>query len=506
MTITINNNPNDPSGLYTIDSTTAISGKTVIGGTAKHKIVIANNVQYTVTGDNGGDTINFSKNTTDNNLFGGTGDDTIKAGNGNNYIVGGGGNDTISAGNGSNTILVGSTTGTSPVSSTVSVGSGNNSISISGNSSDIASISLGKGSNWVSVSGGTANIKSFSNAKDALDVFSGATANVLAITKAWTPDNQTINDGTVYLTTKTVAINLSGAGGTSGWNVTATGSTSLTGSSYNDTFLASGSKDVLTGGGGTDSFYITKGSSTITDLSGNDVLVASAKTKVSATVSANWTAGNTTTDDGAVTLNLNSGVSVDLSNAVVSKGLTIDGSNGSDNIIGSNGNDLIKAGIHDSLTGGAGSDTFSFAKGSTVKGVEKIFGGITDTTLNTVTDYSKGAVGTGDVLQYSSTLKIGGFDAANGVSIDSKTGVVSFTSNPTDLNTAVTELATAFNSHHQGNGTFAFFQLNGTGPEYLYIASAKEASPSSHDNVIQLVGVTSISEISLHGSHLTIIS
>ena len=83
--------------------------------------------------------------------------------------------------------------------------------------------------------------------------------------------------------------------------------------------------------------------------------------------------------------------------------------------------------------------------------------------------------------------------------------MATFTTAPTDLATAVNELASAFHAKHQGNGAFAFFKLDNA--EYLYISSANHAAgATSHDNLIQLVGVDAIGGISLHGANLTITS
>ena len=152
----------------------------------------------------------------------------------------------------------------------------------------------------------------------------------------------------------------------------------------------------------------------------------------------------------------------------------------------------------DNLTGGSGSDTFTFAAGDD---------GITTATLDKILDYTKGAVGTGDLIDYSATLTKGG-DAntatASQASINQTTGIATFASGSgTTLTDALNDIAARFTAATDTAGEFAFFKVNGSGDYYLFISDGT-AGAAANDDVIQLVGITSIGSIDLTGGNLTI--
>jgi len=180
------------------------------------------------------------------------------------------------------------------------------------------------------------------------------------------------------------------------------------GGSGNDTFIAIGN-NTLTGGAGADTFNLTSGINTITDLgNGNDILVVSAGATAIATAYGNFTATGGTTNAGSASINAN-GHNVSLALAGGSNGwsitnssatgVTLIGSSHNDTIIGGNGNDTITgSGGYDIITGGTGVDTFNITSGN-----------------NTITDLGNGA----DILKISSGAIVtatayGNFTATSG--------------------------------------------------------------------------------------------
>jgi hypothetical protein len=171
------------------------------------------------------------------------------------------------------------------------------------------------------------------------------------------------------------------------------------------------------------------------------------------------------------------------------------------NLVGNAAVNILNGGKgQDNLTGGAGSDTFIFAAGDD---------GITLATLDKILDYTKGAVGTGDLIDYSATLTKGGnanAATASQASINQTTGIATFASGSgTTLADALNDIAARFTAATDTAGEFAFFKVPGTGDYYLFISDGT-AGAGVNDDVIQLVGVTSITAIDLTSGNLTIIS
>lgn len=211
-----------------------------------------------------------------------------------------------------------------------------------------------------------------------------------------------------------------------------------------------------------------------------------------------------------------SAVNVNLATGVVSDGygttdtlLNIEGVRGSrynDTITGSTQANVLngRKGA-DILTGGAGKDSFVFAAGDSgqVTGFDKI------------ADYAKGAVGTGDLIDYSVSLSTGGVAttaAADRASIKAITGVATFASGSgTTMADALADVAKSLSVDGLNGavkdvaGELAFFKVNKTGDYYLFISDGV-AGVGANDVVVQLVGVTSISGIDLTGGNLTITS
>ena len=184
---------------------------------------------------------------------------------------------------------------------------------------------------------------------------------------------------------------------------------------------------------------------------------------------------------------------------------TLDGAAGNDALLGGVGSDLLKGGIGtDSLTGGkgldslegaAGRDFFVFAAGDSGQA----------TSFDRVSDYAKGSAG--DIIDYSTTLTRGGNASAatsTQASINQTTGIATFASGSgTTLSDALSDIAARFKAATDSAGEFAFFKVNKTGDFHLFISDGV-AGVTANDVVVQLVGITSISGISLSGGNLTI--
>ena len=184
------------------------------------------------------------------------------------------------------------------------------------------------------------------------------------------------------------------------------------------------------------------------------------------------------------------------------------GGSGNDELVGSHLGNALKGGggmDHldggrgaDSLTGGAESDTFVFSALDSGQAIG----------FDVIMDYSKGQRGTGDVIDYTVALTPGGSTlpaTSSEAFIKSDTGVATFASNSgTTIADALADVAARLTAAGDSTGEFAFFQVNRQGDYYIFISDGT-AGISSNDVVIQLVGVTSISQIDLNQGNLTII-
>ena len=367
---------------------------------------------------------------------------------------------------------------------------------------------------------------------------------------AWSANANTTNIGTANLSTNGFAVNLSLATATTnGFNITDTGTaTTLTGSSKadsitggtgNDTIIGGAGNDTiigaagndsltgglgndsLTGGAGVDTFVVDSGTDSVTDLGfgGVDVLKVSASAIVNASIGANWIASANTINSGTANIST-SGYAVNLSNVTASangfnititgnqtiltgssKADLITGGIGNDILIGGDGKDTLTGGKGaDTLTGGAGSDTFKFAAGDS---------GLLGTNHDTISDFGKGAVGTGDLIDYTANLTKGGSSAAatgSQASINATTGVATFAAGSgTTLADALGDITARMTAAVDTAGEFAFFKVNNTGDEYLFISNGV-AGAGPGDELIQLTGLTSVNTINLTAGNLTITS
>ena len=133
----------------------------------------------------------------------------------------------------------------------------------------------GKGDDdfYVNTAGGTNTITDLGNGSDTLMVEIGSRANA-TIYAAWTAESYTSNDGTVNISTKGFAVNVSASTGGSGYTITNTGAaTRLTGSDSDDVLNGLKGNDTLVGGAGSDILKGGAGADSITGGDGHDTFL-----------------------------------------------------------------------------------------------------------------------------------------------------------------------------------------------------------------------------------------
>ncbi len=300
-----------------------------------------------VIGGAGNDSITGS--TVANRLEGGAGNDTLVGGAGNDTLLGQGGNDTFTytTGDGNDTLVDG--------------GDGIDTLSIFGNT---VANTLTVAYNGTSITSIASTVASLLNVEhvtadlsDGTDVLSYGTtsANVSVNLGAHTAsgfsaisniENVVGGAGADTLTGDALA-NILGGGGGNDTLTGGAGTDTLTGDAGNDTFVATvgDGNDTYTGGAGIDTYdlHLTSGRCDVTTTSA------------------------TSLETGIDTLN-------NIENVIGSQGNDVISLNGNANVIdGQGGNDIIDAGGsndvviggagNDTMNGGAGNDTFQFAAG-----------------------------------------------------------------------------------------------------------------------------------------------
>ena len=180
---------------------------------------------------------------------------------------------------------------------------------------------------------------------------------------------------------------------------------------------------------------------------------------------------------------------------------TLDGGTGNDILNGGTGNDVIIGGVGtDKLAGGTGMDTFVFAAGDS---------GQTASTLDVISDFAKGAVNVGDLIDYSDSLTLGGSNATatdTQALINQTTGIATFAKGSgVTLADALSDITTRFTASTDSAGELAFFKVNNAGNYYAFISDGT-AGVTANDILIQLSGITSIKNIDLTDGNLTILS
>jgi uncharacterized delta-60 repeat protein len=251
----------------------------------------------------------------------------------------------------------------------------------------------------------------------------------------------------------------------------------LEGGDGNDILKGGAGKDNLDGGAGTDTAdYSDKTDPVLVTLNGS----------TAATVSVNGVA-----EDRVVNVeNVTCGSGND----------TLTGDTNANVLKGGAGNDVITGCTGaDTLTGNAGKDTFIFAGGDS--------GQLTG--FDMIADFTKGAVGMGDLIDFSAEITKGGNTnpaTTNEASINQITGVATFAAKSgATLSDALLDIATRFTAAGDEAGKFAFFKINAKGDYYLFVSDSN-AGVTANDVVVQLVGVQKISSIDLTGGNLTVLS
>ena len=340
---------------------------------------------------------------------------------------------------------------------------------------------------------------------DVLNVASGDSVTATIATAGWTAGTSSVNDGTATLTVaKTitgVAVDLAALTGTGTTFVTDSGNgNTLTAGAGTETFTA-GANDTVIGGTGSDTFIgiagdtftggsslntfnVTKGTDIITNLGHGtgDSLAVSKGAIANATVAADWTA-TSAAQNGTVNLT-DAGHSVNLAAATGTGVWNVTDTSATGTAVLT-----ASAGSVDNFTVASGSsDTLVFAAGDS---------SATGKAFDTIT-----GLGASDQIDYTtSTLTAGVSNETSGkayVTFDANGNATFFGTAPTTEAKAVTEILTAFNADGGAHaGEYAAFNVGGN--EYLFIVStANETAPSVTDTVIQLIGVTSVTEVAGH--------
>jgi Ca2+-binding RTX toxin-like protein len=276
-----------------------------------------------------------------------------------------------------------------------------------------------------------------------------------------------------------------------------TGNDKLVGTIGDDILNGGAGADKMTGGVGNDTYYVDNIGDLVTETSALLTEIDTVYSAVTYTLGANV---ENLVLIGAAAINATGNA---LNNTLTGNAAAniLSGLAGNDSLNGGLGADKLIGGKgQDNLTGGAGRDTFTFAAGDD---------GITAATLDKILDYAKGAVGKGDLIDYSVNLTKGGnanIATATQASINQSTGIATFASGSgTTLADALNDITARLTAATNTAGEFACFKINNTGNYYLFVSDGT-AGAGVNDDLIQLVGVTSISAIDLTGGNLTIIS
>jgi hypothetical protein len=277
------------------------------------------------------------------------------------------------------------------------------------------------------------------------------------------------------------------------------GNDKLNGGLGNDVLNGGGGSDTMTGGDGSDIYYVDNIGDVVTET---NVLASTGGTDLVYSYLSAYTLGANVENlvlIGAAAINATGNA---LNNTLTGNAAAniLSGLAGNDSLNGGLGADKLIGGKgQDNLTGGAGRDTFTFAAGDD---------GIAAATLDKILDYAKGAVGTGDLIDYSTNLTRGGnanIATVSQASINQTTGIATFAGGSgTTLADALNDITARFTAATNTAGEFAFFKVNNTGDYYQFISDGA-AGAGVNDDVIQLVGVTSIGTIDLTGGNLMII-
>lgn len=263
------------------------------------------------------------------------------------------------------------------------------------------------------------------------------------------------------------------------------GNDTIYGMGGDDTLDGGSGNDYLVGGTGNDHYIIDSAKDVVSELAGEGIDTVS-------TVLASYSLGSSVenliyTGNGAF-----KGTGNTLDNSIT-------GGAGRDTLAGGVGNDTLTGGTGaDSLVGGEGSDVFVFTTGDSGRA----------TGFDTVSAFTKGAVGSGDLVDFSASLRVGGSAAtasADEASVNQSTGVVTFAAKSgASMADALSDVAARFTASTDTLGEFALFRVGNKGNFFLFISDGS-AGVTSNDVVVQLTGITSIGAIDLTGGNLSIV-
>jgi trimeric autotransporter adhesin len=281
--------------------------------------------------------------------------------------------------------------------------------------------------------------------------------------------------------------------------------TNGTGNAMNNTITGNIGDNILDGGAGID---------TMNGGAGNDIYVIDTLSDIvieNANSGSDWIASSVNYTLAATSnvenLSVSGSGAINLTGNAAANSLQ---GNGAANILsGSGGNDTIGGGLgNDTLVGGTGADTLSGANGSDRFKFAAGDSGQTSTTRDTLTDFAKGAVGTGDLFDFTSVLTRGGSATAataTQAAINQTTGVASFAAGSgTTLADALADITTRFTAATNSAGEFAFFKIAATGNFYFFVSDGT-AGVTAND-YLAYTNLSTIGTLNLTAGDLTILT
>jgi Ca2+-binding RTX toxin-like protein len=278
-----------------------------------------------------------------------------------------------------------------------------------------------------------------------------------------------------------------------------------TGNAMNNTITGNIGDNILDGGAGIDTMSGGAGNDIYLIDTLSDIVIENANSgsdSISSAVNYTLATGSNIENlsingSGAIVLTGNSGANRLQGNTAAN---VLNGAGGADTIGGGSGNDTLIGGTGaDNLSGSNGSDRFKFAAGDS---------GQTSTTRDTLTDFAKGAIGTGDVFDFTSVLSRGGSATAataTQAAINQTTGIASFAAGSgTTLADALADITTRFTAATNSAGEFAFFKIAATGNFYFFVSDGT-AGVTAND-YLAYTNLSTIGTLNLTAGDLTILT
>jgi trimeric autotransporter adhesin len=445
-----------------------------------------NTLAQTITGNAGNNILNGGADVAVDALIGGAGNDT--------YVLGASINDTVTDTAGIDTITSAidrSLAGFAAIENLTLLAG----IAISGTGNALANVITGNANGNI-LNGGIDALTDtlIGGLGDDTYIINSATDNITEVVNGGFGDRAraslsfalAVGDNIEFLETTnaalTTAINLTG--NEFGQTVTGNnGINTLRGLGGGDTLDggADAVADILVGGLGDDTYIIRSSSDDVQELAGQGFDFV--------TTAVSFVLGATDDIEELNTIDVIAKTAINLTGNGVAQ--TIHGNRGNNVISGLGGADSINGDWGaDTMTGGTGSDTFFFADNHS---------GQTATTMDVITDFTKGAVGVGDRITYFNPLIIGGSSAAATANVAKigANGVVTFAAGSgTTLADALHDVSASCSVGGEASGEMALFRVNGSGFFDLFISDGV-AGVTTGDVVIQLGTVSSISSISI---------